>query len=190
MKGIVFTILCEMVEEQFGYDVWDQLIETTAPASEGVYVSTGAYPDSELLNYIAAMSESTGLDAQVLVRGFGNYMLGKFAAMHPEFFANHDARSFLKSVHDVIHVEVRKLHPDAVLPDFTYQDAPAGGLTMIYRSPRKLCALAVGLIEGTAAHYDTTIEIAHPVCLHTGGTYCRLELDFQPATEGQNERVA
>ena len=120
MKGMVFTMLSEMVEEQFGADAWDDLIDATNPQSQGIYVATDLYPDEELVAYVAAMSETLAVPADQLVRAFGNYLLGRFATIHPAFFADHNLKSFLKSVHDVIHVEVKKLHPDAVLPHFDY----------------------------------------------------------------------
>jgi hypothetical protein len=35
MKGIIFTVFNKLVEEKFGLQVWDQLIQATKPASEG-----------------------------------------------------------------------------------------------------------------------------------------------------------
>ena len=178
MKGIVFTLLSEMVEERFGIEAWDELIDKTQPKSDGVYVSTDVYPDEELLGYVTAMSTKFGIPANDLVFAFGEYLLGRFAEMHGEFFDGHDAKSFLKSVHDVIHVEVRKLHPDVILPHFDYEDARESELVMLYRSPRGLCALAEGLIAGTAKHFGVTIDCTHSACMHKGSDHCRLELAF------------
>lgn len=178
MKGMVFTMLGEMVEEKFGYEVWDDLIEVTKPESDGVYVATDLYPDSELLAYVAAMSEKLGVPANDLVFAFGEYLLSRFLEIHPEFFAGHDLKSFLKSVHDVIHVEVKKIHPDAVLPHFDYEDSGDNTLVMLYRSPRGLCSLAEGLIYGSAAHYGVTVSHLHDTCMHRDSDHCRLELTF------------
>ena len=49
---------------------------------------------------------------------------------------------------------------------------------MIYRSQRKLCALAEGLIEGAAEQFGETVTIRHPQCMHRGDEHCRLELTF------------
>ena len=181
MKGMVFTMLSELVEERFGIEAWDDLIDATAPASDGVYVATDSYPDRELLNYVAAMSDKLGVPANDLVFAFGEFMLGRFAQIHPEFFDGHDAKSFLKTVHDVIHVEVKKLHPDAVLPNFDYEDVAPDRLVMRYRSPRRLCALAEGLIAGTARHFGARIDAKHEVCMHDGADHCLLNLDFAEA---------
>jgi len=178
VKGIVFNLLNDMVEEQFGMDMWDDLIDATAPSSQGIYTSVEVYPDGELLAYVAAISKHTGAEPAAVVRLFGNYMLGRFAQMHPEFFAGHSIKSFLKSVHSVIHVEVRKLHPDVVLPEFTYDDPADNELVMNYHSPRKLCHLAEGLIDGAARHFDVQVTMQHPVCMHDGADHCVLRLEF------------
>ena len=179
MKGMVFTFLGEMVEERYGIEVWDELIDETRPVSDGVYVSTDVYPDEEFLAYVSAMSERYDIPVNDLVFAFGEYLLSTFAKVHPEFFDGHDAKSFLKSVHDVIHVEVRKLHPDVVLPHFDYEEPEANELVMLYRSPRGLCALAEGLIAGAAGHFGVGIDRTHASCMHKGSDHCRLELVFK-----------
>ncbi len=181
MKGVVFNLLNEMVEEQFGIDVWDDLIDTTAPASDGIYTSVEVYPDEELFAYAAAIAELTGTEVAAVVRLFGNYMLDRFADIHPEFFKGHTVKSFLMSVHDVIHVEVRKLHPDVVLPNFTYEDPGEDQLVMHYVSPRKLCHLAEGLIEGSGRHFGVDVVQGHEVCMHDGADHCVLHLEFSAA---------
>lgn len=171
-------MLSEMVEERFGVDMWDDLIDETNPASDGIYVASDLYPDEELLAYVGAISKKMETPANMLVHAFGEYMLGRFAKIHPEFFADHDIKSFLKSVHDVIHVEVKMLHPDALLPKFDDIDSETDALTMLYRSPRGLCALAEGLIAGASLHFASPVTIAHPVCIHQDADHCRLELRF------------
>ena len=175
MKGIVFNILNEMVEEQFGMAAWDGLLD--AVGSEGIYVATETYPDEELLALVAAAETATKIPATELVRAFGEYMVPKFAANYPVFFESQtDLKSFLLTVDEVIHVEVRKLYPEAGLPEFQYEDRGDNSLTMLYKSPRKLCALAEGLIAGSAKHFDQDYELLHDVCMHKGSDHCSLQL--------------
>ena len=181
MKGMVFVLFSEMIEERFGFELWDELITSTKPDSDGAYVATDIYPDQELLAYVATMSEKFGVPGNELVYAFGEYMLGRFASIHPQFFEDHELKSFLKSVHDVIHVEVKKLHPDAVLPHFDYEDTGPGTLVMLYRSPRQLCALAEGLIAGAANHFGVGVTSVHDTCMHHGADHCRIELQFAAA---------
>lgn len=178
MKGMIFTMLSEMVESEFGYEVWDAAILNTDPESNGVYASTGTYADTELQAYVADLSRQMKIPPRDLIFAFGKYMLGKFVDVHPVFFKGHTARSFLKSVDSIIHVEVEKLHPDAVLPRFTYEDGEDDELVMNYNSPRNLCALAEGLIAGTGEIFSTSIEVSHTQCMLEGAGTCILKLRF------------
>ncbi len=178
MKGIVFNIFADLVTDNFGMEVWDSLIQETSPASGAVYTSGEVYPDGELIAYVTALSGITGAAPADLVRTFGTYTMHKFYKLHPEFMAEHTAKSFLQSVHDVVHVEVKKLHPDTLLPEFAYESTGDKQLTMLYCSPRKLCHLAEGLIVGTGEIFDEQIDLVHAECMHQGAAQCRLELDF------------
>jgi hypothetical protein len=183
MKGLVFTMLSGMVVTKFGYRVWDAAILNTVLKSNGDYVSTGTYADSELVGYVADLSNQTNILANELGFSFGEYVLGKFKDIQPFFFEGHTAFSFVKSVDSVIYVEVAKLHPDAVLPRFTYRDGEEGRPIMTYRSPRNLCALVKGLIAGIADIFYKAIDVAHPHCMLEGAETCVLELKFREPNE-------
>ena len=178
MKGIVFNIFSDLVTDNFGLETWDDLIERTGPASDAIYTSAEVYPDEELVAYVTELSAITGAAAPDLIRTFGTYMMHRFRSIHPEFLEGHTAKSFLQSVHDVIHVEVKKLHPDTLLPKFEYESSGDERLTMLYSSPRKLCRLAEGLIAGAGEIFGESIAIEHPQCMHDGAQKCRLELSF------------
>jgi hypothetical protein len=178
MKGIVFTTLGQMIEEQMGMDEWNRLVEYSELPSGGAYTAADNYDDAELNTLVAGLAQMTGTPAPGLIRHFGKYALGQFARLYPALFRNHDARSFLKNVHRVIHQEVRKLYPNAELPDFEYQEPDASTLVMRYASPRKLCHFAEGMIDGTADYFGEDIDIEHSSCMHNGDDHCRLELRF------------
>jgi len=175
MKGVVFNLLSDMVEEKFGLEVWDALLQDTQ--QDGIYVSTESYPDENLFALVAAASEKSGMPANDLVKAFGEYMFPNFHQQNPGFFTpGMGLKEFLLSVDRVIHVEVRKLHPDAGLPQFEYIDEHDQELTMLYNSPRKLCMLAEGLIAGAATHFETEYTLSHNECMHDGADACRLHL--------------
>ncbi len=45
-------------------------------------------------------------------------------------------------------------------------------MTISYRSPRKLCALAKGIVRGAAAHYKVDITISEESCMLRGNPEC------------------
>lgn len=178
MKGIVYTLFNDLVEEKFGLEVWDELLQRCAPESGGIYTASATYGDDELLGMVATLSEITGAPVPTLVSAFGEYSMQVFGQQFPMLFENRDAKSLLLSVHDVIHVEVKKLYPGALPPMFEYEDPAPDQLVMKYHSPRKLCAFAEGLIIGTGKHYGVEIQQTHTLCMHRGDDHCRFELQF------------
>lgn len=160
MKGIVFTEFFEMVEQQFGYEMVDRLIEHTTLSSGGIYTSVGTYDHSEMVNLVVSLSEQSQIPVSELLKAFGGYLFQTFTRSYAHFFTKApDAISFLGFIHDYIHVEVRKLYPDAELPHFDIERPNEHTLLMTYRSSRKMADLALGLIEGTLAHYGETAQV-------------------------------
>lgn len=161
MKGLVFREFVDMVDDVYGPDVLDDILEAAdLPVSKGAYTTVGTYPVEEMTSLVEALSAQVGAPADQLVRAFGRYLLPRFFAKFPAFFEEvHDAFDFLERVHDHIHVEVRKLYPDAELPSFVTARED-GRMTLDYRSQRRLADLAHGLVEALAEHYGESLEIA------------------------------
>ena len=177
MKGIVFNLLQEIVTQEYGEDTWDALLDETKLS--GVYTSLGNYPDEELMRLVGAASAALKQPPEVIVRWFGVKALPMLAAKYPVFFAKHKStRPFILTLNNIIHPEVRKLYPGAGTPEFDFDTSSPDVLVMIYRSQRKLCAFAEGLIEGAAGQFGETVTIRHPECMHRGDDHCRLELTF------------
>lgn len=108
-----------------------------------------------------ALAERTSESTADLVRTFGTRLSASFADTHPNFFARAGTFfDFLESVEGHIHVEVRKLYPDAELPTFQVESRTASRMTMVYRSPRRMEALAEGMIIGSAGRFGVEARVA------------------------------
>ncbi len=176
---MVFSILANLVEEKFGIDTWNACLEKVEPESGGLYTAVGTYSDEELFDIVTTLSEMTDIPVPDLIEAYGEYLMPQLVNKYPTFKKEGmHLKEFLLSIEDIIHVEVRKLYPDASLPTFRYEDHQEDTLTMIYQSPRKLCALATGLIKGASKLFEQDIEFEHPKCLHHGDQHCRFELRF------------
>lgn len=179
MKGVVFNLLEAAVTRDYGEDTWDDLL--AAAGLVGAYTTLGNYPDEELGRLVGAASESLGLPAQDIIRWFGREALPALAEAYPGFFAGHTGtRSFVLTLNDIIHPEVRKLYPGADVPTFEFADGDDGTLRMGYASHRRMCAFAEGLIEGAAAHFGERVSIDQPACMLRGDDHCDLVLAFSP----------
>lgn len=160
MKGVVFTEFMEMIEDRFGEQSADRILTMTPLDSDGVYTSVGTYDHREFLQLVSNASEVTNTPPEAIVRDFGMHLFGRFSEMYPRFFeGKQDAFGFLESVDNYIHIEVKKLYPDAELPSFTCCRNSADRMTMTYESHRPFGDLAEGLIKGCMDYFGEDIEI-------------------------------
>ncbi|EBA06585.1 heme NO-binding domain-containing protein [Sagittula stellata] len=159
MKGIVFTELLAMAEGVVGEAGVDEVLDGLALASGGAYSRVGNYPCSELLAIVSALAARTGVPAEDLQRRFGAWMHARFTQLYPGFFAAKDGPlHMLESIETEVHVEVRKLYPDAELPRFE-TSWQGEALRMCYVSPRPLVSFCEGLIHACGAHYGTPLRV-------------------------------
>lgn len=160
MKGLVFTELLEMIEDRYGYTLVDELLTESNLPSGGTYTAIGTYDHAEMITLVQNLSQKTRLPVPDLLRTYGRYMFVAFTRGYRPFVDRVDsAFGLLQSVHHYVHVEVRKLYPDAELPHFTVEQPAPNHLTMHYVSERKLADFAHGLIEGCLAHFGETATI-------------------------------
>lgn len=182
MKGIIFNLLEEVVTSRINDSTWDDILDETG--ADGAYTSLGNYPDHEFVALLTSLAKHRKADPQELLSWFGRQSMPLLAARYPEFFSSHRRlRSFLLSLNEVIHSEVRKLYPGADVPVFQFNH-PAGSspddpLVIHYRSERKLCHLAEGFIHGAADHFGESVRIEQQTCMHRGDAECTIACGFQ-----------
>lgn len=160
MKGIVFAEFLEMMEARFGPAATDHVLETSSLQNGGAYTSVGTYDHQELVRMVRQLSAHTGIEAGSLVKAFGEYLVERFAAIYPRFFEGMETSfQFLPMVESHIHVEVKKLYPDAGLPQLTCTREGADRMVLEYRSQRPFADLAEGMIAGTGKHFGERLQI-------------------------------
>jgi len=68
---------------------------------------------------VAALSRQSNTPPNELLEVFGHHLIGRLRVSFPHFFkAAPILFDFLQSIDRHIHVEVRRLYPDAELPEF------------------------------------------------------------------------
>ena len=183
MKGIVFNLLEEVVRREHGEDAWDDLIDEAAVG--GAYTSLGNYEDGDLSRLVSAASRSLNRPPYEVVRWFGRKALPLLARKYPSLFERHaTTRSFILTLNDIIHPEVRKLYPGADVPEFDFDVSSPDAVVMTYRSARRLCGFAEGLVEGAAAHFRESVVFEQPRCMLRGDPHCIFRISFAPLDSG------
>ncbi len=176
MKGIVFTEFLDMVEASYGLEVVDSIIENCELPSGGAYTSVGTYNFNEMISLLSQLSNVTGASQQDLLYSFGHYLFGGLVQAHPDVVTNYKSPiGLLNCIEDHIHVHVRKLYPDAELPEFKIISKTENTMEMIYSSSRGLYALAHGLIVKTFEHFHKAVNVDYKL-LNENGTEVRFNI--------------
>ncbi len=178
MKGIVFTEFLEMVDDKFSPDIAEAIIEEANLPSGGAYTSVATYDHAEMVAMVVKLAEKTNTPVSALLGVFGEYLLGRFCALYPDFFEGiNNTYDFLDTIENHVHVEVRKLYSDAELPTFKTERQDSGAMVMTYQSKRPFADLAEGLIRGSIAHFGEDITLTREDLGEGDGSYAAFHLE-------------
>src|SRR5258706_6399058 len=100
------------------------------------------------------------------------------------------ARDFLWKRRDP-HPKVRRPRDALPPPLFSYEaiSSDPHEMALIYDSPRKLCSLLWGAIEGAAERYGERVQVVERSCMKQGSPICRFELRFSAKKSAPLEQL-
>ena len=160
MKGIVFTEFLDLVEEKFGLEMVDTIIQQSNLDSGGIYTSIGTYSFSEMLSLLKNLSTNTSISIDNLLLVYAEHFFSVIEKNYPDMLAKYkDPIEMLSSIEHHIHVEVRKIYHDAELPTFEVLEKTENSLVKIYKSSRAMHHFGLGLMNKTFEHFNTKAEI-------------------------------
>src|SRR6266851_603317 len=80
----------------------------------------------------------------------------------------------IEKTEETIHNVVRVQTPGAKPPVLHTIRRSEDEVVLIYGSPRKLCAFAIGIARGVAKQFNETIEVTQTKCMHSGAPHCEI----------------
>jgi hypothetical protein len=179
MKGVIFKHFEAFVVENFGVEVFETILDRTPLRTSGPFLGPGTYPDEDLFALVGTALELSGLAAPDALFAFGRFLFPRLTASVPELLrTQRTTKELLLTLDRVIHVEVRKMLPEAETPRILCRDDGSNSLDLTYRSSRKLCHLMRGLIDAAAEHYGERVEMQETCCMHDGADSCAFRMTF------------
>ncbi|CAH0536139.1 heme NO-binding domain-containing protein [Vibrio marisflavi] len=160
MKGIIFTEFLELVEAKFGIEVLENMLEMSDDT--GVYTAVGSYDHKDLVNLIVSLSKLTKVAVEDLQQVFGRAVFMNLYKSLRNSAPIVDCKTtfqFLRQVENYIHIEVKKLYPDANPPKFNFLSESESTLEFDYHSARCMSHVCLGLVQGCADKLDETLDI-------------------------------
>jgi hypothetical protein len=182
MQGLIFVTWEKYLAERFGSPLLHTYRSAIGETAATAPLVSRVYDDATLLAGVGAACQLTGLPADTLLREYGRYFILNGLARHLRAYLLdhvHSGAELLLAMRDV-HAQMRRT-PDALTPPlFGYETLSPNpnDLTLIYDSPRKVCALLWGCIEGAAERYGERVQIVERTCMQRGAAACRFEIHF------------
>lgn len=174
MHGIIFNELKKFVDTHVGGDAWNRILGD-AGLGNRVYMPIKEYPDEEAAQIVAAASKATGTDAAALLAGFGKFLAPDLIALYRHLIdPAWKTLDLVEHTEQAIHQAVRLRNPGAHPPRLRAVRTAADEVVVYYASARRMCAVAVGIVEGLATHFGEKVQVEQPECVHRGAQECKI----------------
>jgi hypothetical protein len=159
LHGIIHAELKKYIEERHGADAWKACLET-AGLGQKMFLPITTYPDAEAVAIVTAASKLTNISAEDILEDFGEFIAPDLLSMYRPLVEPHwRTIELLLHTEDVIHRVVRINNPGAQPPRLQFEQLGPDELKFYYNSPRRMAAVAKGIIKGVATHYRQSVLI-------------------------------
>lgn len=187
MHGLIFMTWEKYLAERFDSSFLNTYRETIGETVATIPLANRLYDDATLLAGVGAASELSGLPAETLLREYGRYFIMNGLTGHLCMYilsSVHSGRDLLLSMRDS-HARLRRTLDGLVPPLFEYEQSSSPNEVILnYDSPRQLCIVLLGAIEGAAARYGETVQVDEQSCMKQGAPTCRIKAVFSaPKTD-------
>jgi len=172
VQGIVHDAMERFVVQELGEKGLLQVRALTG-RGDNRYVFDATYPDGEIITMVQTVSQAGGLPPEEILQQFAERLVPGLLEVFG-FLVNRNwtFMDFLLNTEAIIHKAVRlntpSARPPAILAHMTALDTVA----ITYRSPRRLCSVAKGIILGSATHYKVKAAISEERCMLRGDPEC------------------
>jgi predicted hydrocarbon binding protein len=180
VHGIIHLELARFVIAGFGADAWPALLKKAGLGSR-IYTAAQAFPDDDITRLVGAAVEMTGKPAEEILEAFGAFLvpviLTRFGSLVRASWRTLDV---IEHTEETIHRVIRLREPSAAPPRLRVERTRPDQAILRYDSPRRLCAVARGIMRGVARHFDEPIALDERTCMHRGDAECEIVISLQP----------
>jgi hypothetical protein len=160
MKGVIASCLGNLVQEKFGKDKWEEVLEQAGLNRRTQFLSTQDIEDAMVMKVVESVCKILGITLLQAADAFGEYWINTFA---PKIYTVHfrnkkSSKDFLLDM-DNVHATVTKTMPLARPPRFSYEWKNDNTLLMTYKSHRGLIDFVMGLVKGVGKYYKENFKV-------------------------------
>jgi hypothetical protein len=173
VHGLIVDEFQRYVEDRSGRPAWAAICDATGLPTVGDI--SRDYADSQFVEAVLVAASQRRMPLADVLFEFGEWVVPPLLKVYGVFVESRwDLFDVLEHTEVSMHRAVRLRDRAATPPTLSVLRVDADEVRIEYRSERRLCALARGIIAGLARHYDTEIELTEPNCMHRGDPACIL----------------
>lgn len=176
MHGVIFSELKKFTDARLGPESWTRLLRQTGLSSR-VYLPTKAYPDEEIQRIMAAAASAAGVSVRDVMEELGTFIVPDLLRLYGALVdPKWRTLDLIEHTESMIHRVVRLNDGNARPPELLVTRAAPNRAVIVYRSSRRMCGVARGIVRGVAAHYGEAVEVTEPSCMLEGASECTIEV--------------
>lgn len=176
MHGLLFKSMKDYVVENHGKEAWVDVCRA-ADIDKRIYLTIDTYPDEELIRIFDVTADRVGSSVPELLASYGRFAAGQLLDTHRNVVEDDwDALDLLANADDVIDV-LSSRNSDLELPELACRRDGPERVTVEYRSGRRLCFVAKGIVHGIGDRYGAELTVSENSCMHEGAEYCELVVE-------------
>ena len=174
MNGVIFIEIAKFAQSRLGEDAWRQVVSLAGLPSR-VYFRVAEYPDEEAIALLSALSARIKEPVPVIMESLGEFIVPDLVRMSqywidPQWKTVDLIANTEQTIHEILRSEGSHNSP----PRLHCRKTGPQEVIVTYDSPRKMCALAKGIVSGLAKHYGEKVTITEALCMLKGDSTCQL----------------
>ncbi len=178
MHGLIMNQFRQFVASTLGGTAWEELTEAAGVPSDSYFLGE-VYPDAHLFKLVLAASRRTGTPLPVLLEQFGSFITPTLLRVYrPLLRSDWRTLEIVEHTEQVIHTAIRSRDPLATPPHLSCERVAPDAVRIDYRSARRLCSLAKGIVRGLAQELGDRVAITERECMHLGDARCLIQVQL------------
>ena len=191
MHGLIFVTWEKFLSDRFGSPFLNEYRAAIGETPSTSPLASYVYDDTTLFAWVGAACKLSRQPVDTLLREYGRYFMLNGLTSHLCAYLLtqvQSGRDLLLAMRDA-HAQMRRTSDAINPPLFAYESISTNPneMALIYDSPRQLCSVLFGAIEGAAERYGEQVSIVERSCMKRGAAVCRFEVRFF-AVSSQSQR--
>jgi len=181
MHGLILTEFKEYVVDADHTPSWDDVAHR-AEVAEREYKAQTSYPDEEVVRIAQATADLMDMTTrEVLVEYGEKVMYSLYDIYQPLTEDDWGSLELMMEVEERFHPTVRD-RTGGKPPLLNFEREGPDEITLQYKSPRKLCGIAIGTAHALQKTYDEELSIEEERCMHDGADHCFIRFRRETAS--------